>query len=207
MAKENNSRFNLDKSSDRKFDLSKGGKRKFDLSKDDDEPIVTPSAPAPTPTASTTQSVATEGKSANTKKWPLIIAALAVAGALAWWLIPSSSTPESEVSTNTPVEEVVATETEVTTEQSPADESAVETPAPESTEATTASKEPAEAPASASAVETPAPTAPVSGNIEAEALKVIRGEYGVGKERMSKLGDQYSAIQARVNQLKRQGAF
>lgn len=190
-------KFNLDKRSDRQFDLSKGGKRKFDLSKDDDEPIVS----APTP------AVVTESKTAGSKKWPLIIVALAVAGALAWWLMPSSSTPESEVATETPVEEVVATETEVTTEESPAVETPAETTVAESAEAPTASEEPALAPASTPAVETPASNAPVSGNIEAEALKVIRGEYGVGKERMSKLGAQYSAIQARVNQLKREGAF
>lgn len=47
----------------------------------------------------------------------------------------------------------------------------------------------------------------VSNDVEAEALKVIRGEYGIGQERKNKLGNQYEAIQRRVNELKREGAF
>lgn len=47
----------------------------------------------------------------------------------------------------------------------------------------------------------------VSNNVEAEALKVIRGDYGIGQERKNKLGNQYEAIQRRVNELKREGAF
>ena len=51
------------------------------------------------------------------------------------------------------------------------------------------------------------PAAQVSSDIEAEALKVIRGEYGTGFERKLKLGSKYREIQNRVNELKRQGAF
>lgn len=57
---------------------------------------------------------------------------------------------------------------------------------------------------------TAVPTSPspaVSSNIEQEAMKVIRGDYGVGQERRDKLGNQYGPIQNRVNQLKREGAF
>ena len=43
--------------------------------------------------------------------------------------------------------------------------------------------------------------------ISREAMKVIRGDYGDGKARINKLGSNYHAIQARVNQLKCEGAF
>lgn len=66
-------------------------------------------------------------------------------------------------------------------------------------------------------VETPAPSttstststsdANVSDNVEAEAMKVIRGDYGVGQERKDKLGTKYQTIQSRVNELKREGIF
>lgn len=50
-------------------------------------------------------------------------------------------------------------------------------------------------------------SAVVSGDVEEEALKVIRGVYGDGQERKNRLGAKYQEIQNRVNQLKRQGAF
>lgn len=53
----------------------------------------------------------------------------------------------------------------------------------------------------------PSPSPAVSSDIEQEAMKVIRGDYGVGQERKDKLGNQYGPIQNRVNQLKREGAF
>ena len=52
-----------------------------------------------------------------------------------------------------------------------------------------------------------ASNANVSNDVEAEAMKVIRGDYGVGQERKDKLGNQYHPIQNRVNQLKREGVF
>lgn len=55
---------------------------------------------------------------------------------------------------------------------------------------------------------TPAPqTLPVSSDIETEAMKVIRGDYGNNPERQSLLGSKYQPIQDRVNELKRQGVF
>ncbi len=47
----------------------------------------------------------------------------------------------------------------------------------------------------------------ISNDVETEALKVIRGEYGVGQERKDKLGTKYQTIQSRVNELKREGLF
>ena len=45
----------------------------------------------------------------------------------------------------------------------------------------------------------------VRSDVEAEALKVIRGDYGVGKERKDKLGAKYAEIQGKVNEMYRQG--
>ena len=47
----------------------------------------------------------------------------------------------------------------------------------------------------------------VSNDVEAEAMKVIRGDYGVGQERKNKLGEKYQTIQNRVNELKHEGVF
>ena len=47
----------------------------------------------------------------------------------------------------------------------------------------------------------------ISNDVEAEAMKVIRGDYGVGQERKEKLGTKYKIIQSRVNELKRKGIF
>lgn len=47
----------------------------------------------------------------------------------------------------------------------------------------------------------------VSNDVEAVAMKVIRGEYGIGQERKDKLGAKYQSIQNRVNELKREGVF
>ena len=50
-------------------------------------------------------------------------------------------------------------------------------------------------------------SANVSNDVEAEAMKVIRGDYGIGQERKDKLGPKYQTIQSRVNELKREGIF
>lgn len=47
----------------------------------------------------------------------------------------------------------------------------------------------------------------ISNDVEAEAMKVIRGDYGVGQERKDKLGNKYQPIQSRVNEMKREGVF
>lgn len=50
-------------------------------------------------------------------------------------------------------------------------------------------------------------TSIVTNNVEIEAMKVIRGDYGNGAKRKQLLGKQYQIIQERVNQLKREGVF
>lgn len=47
--------------------------------------------------------------------------------------------------------------------------------------------------------------AATSGDIEENARRVIRGEFGNGKERKAKLGTSYSEIQNKVNEMYRQG--
>ncbi|MDE6577450.1 MAG: hypothetical protein K2J82_07115 [Muribaculaceae bacterium] len=50
-------------------------------------------------------------------------------------------------------------------------------------------------------------TSVLNSDVEEEALKVIRGDYGNIPERKTKLGSKYQPIQNRVNQLKREGFF
>ena len=46
---------------------------------------------------------------------------------------------------------------------------------------------------------------PVSGDVEENARRVIRGDFGNGQERKDKLGSSYSEIQNKVNEIYRQG--
>jgi len=41
----------------------------------------------------------------------------------------------------------------------------------------------------------------MSGTIEEKALQVIRGDFGIGVERRNALGEEYSSIQAKVNEM------
>lgn len=236
MAKEEKSKFQLKKGTDHGFDISKGAKRKFDLTKDVDEPV-TPTKPEPTPkpvAVKPTPSPKPEPKAQSVKKeepiessvadsterkgnkawlWIVVIIIIALLG---WWLWPSSNTPdaadESQVEeVITPVDDsVVATEDAGMNDA--ADEAAnVETPsgstASDNSEAQPALSAQVSEATSASAVANVPSDAAVSSDVEAEALKVIRGDYGDGRERKARLGDRYRAIQDRVNELKRQGAF
>jgi hypothetical protein len=47
----------------------------------------------------------------------------------------------------------------------------------------------------------------LSDDVQAEAMKVIRGDYGIGKKRKELLGSKYQTIQNRVNELKSEGIF
>lgn len=48
-------------------------------------------------------------------------------------------------------------------------------------------------------------SAPVNGDVEENARRVIRGDFGNGQERRDKLGSSYSEIQGKVNEMYRQG--
>ncbi|MCM1139099.1 MAG: hypothetical protein NC453_11075 [Muribaculum sp.] len=204
------SKFQLKKGGDHNFDISKGGKRKFDLTKDEDDVVVTANTSSPADVSEPT-SVHPDAEPNGNKKWLWIALAIIVIAIIAWLLIPSTkSTSEDTIS---------AEETEVVTSANETDELNSEV-TPATDETTDENEEVATADDSYSSDEqTPqgsntdsAPTVPenannVSEDVEKEALKVIRGDYGIGQERVNNLGSKYHAIQSRVNELKRQGAF
>lgn len=45
----------------------------------------------------------------------------------------------------------------------------------------------------------------INGSLEQKAIAVIRGTYGNGLERKQKLGDEYTVIQNKVNEMYREG--
>lgn len=181
----------------RTFDLDKGDHRHFDLKKDtepapDDNTVETP--------------VIDEPERKPSRRWLICICALVIGGVVAWLLFAGES------------EKSVADDTEqpayVETEGEPAAETAVEVPQAESAQTNDTAAQPAEAAAQPEApAQTPAesearqaapavtPATPPTADIEAEALKVIRGDYGNGQARRDALGNRYAAIQARVNQI------
>lgn len=141
-----------------------------------------------------------------------------------WWIIAIlavicvivgvfvSKSDKSEPSPE--VEEVVTEEVVAVPEDSIADEdvSANEAASADETPAGPASEEPgpvtpAESQPTAKESTPSATSVNVSNDVEAEAMKVIRGDYGIGQERKDKLGNQYQTIQNRVNELKREGIF
>ncbi|MCI9030747.1 hypothetical protein [Barnesiella sp. CU968] len=217
MAKQDKSKFQLNKGTDHGFDISKGGKRKFDLSKDDDEPVVA-SVAQPQPTDSV-NSVNTTPKPAKKKngKWLWVILAIIVIILLIWWLFPGKSTESAPIVEEETIEEVttpaentedVSNEAEISAGEDAGEENANNDESSNPSEAVVNTQEttPA-APQTTNNVATNNAPSVVSNDVEAEAIKVIRGEYGIGQERKVKLGNYYEAIQRRVNELKREGAF
>ena len=175
-----------------------------------------------------------EGGGSN--KWMWIVGAILVVAIIAWLCVRGCSSSNDNVANMEPtvenvevtgaseeeavVDELTVDEEEAETESPAAEESASastatapETPAPAATAPpastpVTATSETASKPvANTVSVASSAPAAEVSSDIEAEAMKVIRGDYGTGLERKLKLGSKYREIQNRVNELKRQGAF
>ena len=217
MAKQDKSKFQLNKGTDHGFDISKGGKRKFDLTKDDDGPVVA-SVAQPQPTDSVNSVNPTpEPEEKKNGKWLWVILAIIVIILLIWWLLPGKSTESSPIVEEETIEEVT-TPTENTEEVSneaeiPSGGDAVEENAnndesfnPSEAVVNTQETTPA-ATQTTNNVATNNASSVVSNDVEAEALKVIRGEYGIGQERKNRLGNRYDAIQQRVNELKREGAF
>lgn len=220
MANQDKSKFQLNKGTDHGFDISKGGKRKFDLSKDDDEQVVTHAvAPQPAATVNPVNPTPCEPQQKKNKKWPWLILAIVVIVLLIWWLLPGKSTESEPVIEKETIEEVTtpADSTEKVSEnvEIPVGEEAKEenvnndetSVASELVESTpVATSVPTTSQSTINANDSNASSL-VSNDVEAEAIKVIRGEYGIGQERKNKLGNKYEAIQRRVNELKREGAF
>lgn len=212
MAKQDKSKFQLNKGTDHSFDISKGGKRKFDLTKNDDEPVVAPIAKPQPSTPVNPVKPTPEPEEKKNGKWFWMILAIIVIILLIWWLLPGKSTESEPIVEEETIEEVT-TPAENTEEVSneveiPVGGDAVEENA-NNDEKSNPSESVVNTPKSTPAASQTTNDAPsvVSNDVEAEALKVIRGEYGVGQERKNKLGNQYEAIQHRVNELKREGAF
>ena len=217
MAKQDKSKFQLNKGTDHGFDISKGGKRKFDLTKDVDEPVVAPTA-EPQPTAPGNSVKPTpEPEEKKNGKWFWVILAIIVIIFLVWWLLPGKSTDSEPIVEEGTIEEVTtpAENTEEVSNESeiPAVGDAVEKNAnndessnPSESIVNTPEITPVATQTTNNVVTNNAPSV-VSNDVEVEALKVIRGEYGIGQERKNRLGNKYDAIQQRVNELKRKGAF
>lgn len=217
MAKQDKSKFQLNKGTDHGFDISKGGKRKFDLSKDDDEPVVAPVAqPQPTDSVNSVNP-APEPEEKKNGKWLWVILAIIAIILLIWWLLPGKSTESSPIVEEETIEKVttpaentgeVSNEAEIPSGGDAVEENANNDESSNPSEAVVNTQEttPA-APQTTNNVATNNAPSVVSNDVEAEAIKVIRGEYGIGQERKDKLGKHYEAIQRRVNELKREGAF
>lgn len=75
--------------------------------------------------------------------------------------------------------------------------SAEEVPANQSTKSSLVSKETSTSKVSSS-------TSPISGDVEQDARRVIRGEFGVGRVRKDALGTHYEEVQTRVNEIYRE---
>lgn len=165
----------------------------------------------------------------NSKMW-LWIFSLIVIGLLVWWIISTIRTEDDTVKdeNQTPtVEEVIEQpesveegtkvpalpEEQLSEEATPTDVQATEpiTSTPSTTKEEPSIPVPVQSqPSKSSPVMTPTQSDAsinVSNDVEAEAMKVIRGDYGVGQERKYKLGNKYQNIQNRVNELKKEGVF
>ena len=155
------------------------------------------------------------GKS-NSKNWIWIILFILIVCTLGYFIFSKdgdSAVKESEQDTELVEETILPTDSvgnqeESTEEVLPTHENEV------SNNADDQNAKVNEAPATtdnnsniATATTSVASNANVSNDVEAEAMKVIRGDYGVGQERKDKLGSKYKPIQSRVNELKRKGIF
>lgn len=216
---DNNKRqkFQLNKTSDHNFDFSKGGKRKFDLEKDIDDEI----APASENNGDEIINQDSFGGD-NGKKWIILIFVTIVIAVIAWLLLggdkdndPKPTTDDVETIDQADIEETdiqpvvndnepAASDGDYGDEEASSQEGQIASDSEPAFE-TDASNAPNELPIEAR--QTVNPVAIPSSDIEAEAMKVIRGEYGDGAERVRALGPKYADIQRRVNQLKAQGAF
>lgn len=221
MNKTNNThRFELVKESNREFDLSKKTARKFELKKEDvgnsSEPII----PIPEKERKT--------------NWRMItgciigLVIMCLLGYGAYYYFNSSD--ENTDDTNTEIVDGTAKTFDESdnkgqnndqTEGTPGSESAevgsldngeeTESPAQEETSSKAEQKRDVPAKATIQTAKTIQLTTPVSesittsGSLEEKAKEVIRGNYGNGEDRKQKLGEHYSEIQSKVNEMYRSG--
>lgn len=151
----------------------------------------------------------------GTKKWWLVIILVVVALAVALLLVFMDSDADSgdisvEVTGNTEVSAPVQSEESAAEVHSVAEEPVTEKIeiAPETSEPEVLPVEPSVKPKESPVGETTvsASVAPVvsSDSLDEQAHRVIRGDYGNGAERREKLGERYTEIQNRVNEMYRE---
>lgn len=179
-------------------------KRKVQLREKVEEPSIIPTPPD-------------NGNTPKSKKWIWAVAAIIVVGLIGYWALFKSDKVTEENRLTEVVEEGIAEQPTTTSELKKddiADENPVETYTTASSENIPDSQaETKQIPVADSNKSGTNETSAiltdthVSNDVEAEAMKVIRGDYGVGQERKNKLGVKYQTIQKRVNELKREGVF
>lgn len=183
-------------------------KHKVQLRKKVEEPEVSVNKgdiePAPTP----------EPERPKSKLWLWLLLGIVVLGGVGYMFFPKSGdkvaeTPEQEIEavaeSSVPADIIAAEGTDIE-EADPNDGNAAantsEPKGPEAVETTATADNTSNVSSSTQLNESN-----VSNDVEAEAMKVIRGDYGIGQERKDKLGSKYQTIQSRVNELKREGIF
>lgn len=225
MGKERNSR---------KFDFSKSNENRFDFTKDEPDVVETPqqSNASSNPDANATQS---NNKSNTGNIVGSIVAAAAIIAGIFFFINNkeneggNNSTPTEVIAQNTENQNEGndALTAETSKEDASAESNGVPANGSEASVAENTDKSPANTTSSANhakandnqvaepALSKPATTqttkpfsatsAPVSGDVEENARRVIRGDFGNGQERKDKLGSSYSEIQGKVNEMYRQG--
>ena len=222
MAKQDKSKFQLNKGTDHGFDISKGGKRKFDLTKDVDDGDKTSETVSQFANSSVTDQFTSKPPQKN-RKWLWIIPAIIAAGIIVWIIFGNTSMTKQIVEAENDEQVAVPTDegtegisegTSLPTDEAETDETGESNESGESSETegnpitSSISANPVDSNTVPEQSSNPTSgTSIISNDIEAEAMKVIRGEYGVGQERKNRLGNQYEVIQNRVNELKREGVF
>lgn len=198
--------------SSRSFDLGKKSARSFDLRKDEGaDDVKLPPASDPRQSGSESQD--------GGKKWLWVVIAIIVVALLAFFLLRGCGKGDEateQPAAPQPAESVQAQPAPEPAAPEPAD--AVQPDAVQEQQPDAAPAQPdvapaaePEAPAEPAKPAQPAPAAQPSASarssvddIEAMALRVIRGDFGNNPDRRQKLGDDYQSIQDRVNELMRQ---
>lgn len=182
-------------------------KHKVQLRKKVEEPQPVAPTPEPAPVP------APEPETTKSNKWIWWVVGLIVLCIIGYFIF-SKSDKEQPAQTETEVVEEVTVNDGVdeAANQSEGVQDEVNAEEPEAIQ----TEQPAEEPKTEAPVTNVTPTpiqsntiesASVTNDVEAEAMKVIRGDYGIGQERKDKLGAKYQPIQNRVNELKREGVF
>ena len=135
------------------------------------------------------------------KAWLWVILAI-VAVVIIIWIMPKGCTEAKEDQEAVALTETTANVSDSVTVEADSNVGAVQVASQEVAAVTDNSDKISSASAPAAK-----PTSKVSDNVEQEALNVIRGEYGNNPQRRSALGQDYDAVQRRVNQMMRSGKY